>query len=96
MQELLEKVKLDLRLKNSAIDSDITDTINACLQDLRVTAGVPDPDLEDPLIIKAVKLYCRANYKTDQIEVYQNLYNTLKASLSVAGEYGGRADDKVE
>lgn len=93
MQELINKVKLDLRLKNEALDSDINDQINACLQDLKVTAGVDSPSLSDPLIIRAVKLYCKANYKTDQIETYNALYEKLKASLQTAAEYGGATHD---
>ena len=88
MQELLEKVKLDLKIKHTSLDDDVKDQISACLQDLQATAGIKTSDTTDPLIIQAVKLYCRAWYKTEQMEIYQNRYDTLKASLQMATGYG--------
>ena len=83
---MLEKIKLALRIKNNATDDDIQDTIDAALFDLRVS-GVVKLDEDDPLIIQAVKLYCKANYGLDNkdYEKYQKMkvgmeYNNLDFS----------------
>ena len=85
---MLEKIKLALRIKNNATDDDIQDTIDAALFDLRVS-GVVNLDESDPLIIQAVKLYCKANYGLDNkdYEKYQKAYNSLKESLALCGDY---------
>lgn len=93
MQELLKKVKMDLRIKHDALDEDIQDQIKACLLDLQVTAGIDVTNEEDPLLIKAIKLYCRANYKVEQSRVYQSRYDALKACLQMASGYGRAKDE---
>lgn len=57
--------------------------------DLRI-AGVDNAAETDPLIIAAVKFYCRAffNYQGDA-ERYDNAYTKLKQALSLAGDYRG-------
>ena len=73
---MLEKIKLALRIKNNATDDDIQDTIDAALFDLRVS-GVVNLDESDPLIIQAVKLYCKANYGLDNkyLFIYSDFTN---------------------
>ena len=56
---LLDDVKTNLRISTSALNSDIQGDIDAALLDLH-NAGVMAIGSDDPLIIKAVKLYCRA------------------------------------
>ena len=86
---ILEQVKLDLGIKHSKKDSDIQAAIAACFADLRI-AGVDNTAETDPLIIAAVKFYCRAffNYQGDA-ERYDNAYTKLKQALSLAGDYRG-------
>lgn len=83
----LEKVKTNLRIKHSLLDEDLVDTISACLSDLD-TCGVY-ADQYDPLVLNAVKLYCRATYTDDtgKAEAYMNRYDALKACLMMAGRY---------
>jgi hypothetical protein len=91
---MLNKVKIYLRISHSALDGDLTDTINACLQDLKIY-GVRTAD-EDPLILNAVKLYCKAEYTDDPVKAaaYRQRYDALKACLGVAGEYKEAAADE--
>ena len=44
---------------------------------------------EDPLIIQAIKTYCKANFGLDNkdSEKYQKSYDLLKQSLSLCGDY---------
>lgn len=87
----VERIKVDLRISHNALDGDISDMIDACLRDLRVTAGVEDPDESDPLILSAIKLFVRASYTDDTKKAadYQTRYDAMKASLTMATGYGG-------
>lgn len=90
-QSLLTKVKMSLRISHTALDADLNDTINACLADLKV-CGVKAAET-DPLIINAVKLYCRKEYTDDtgKAAEYQKRYDALKSCLMMASEYSGEA-----
>lgn len=92
-QGLLLKIKNSLRIKHTALDDDVTDSIAACLADLHV-CGVQEPTAEDPqeldpLILNAIKLYCKAEYTDDTAKAaaYLERYNGLKACLMMAGGY---------
>ncbi len=84
---MLAAVKGNLRISNSALDVDLQDDIDAALMDLK-RVGIDTSDQSQPLIIKAVKLYCRwqQNYK-DKGEKYGEAYKGLRDSLSLAGDY---------
>jgi hypothetical protein len=84
---LLDDVKLALRMKNIAFDTEITPIIDACKIDLKL-AGVNIIVETDPLIQRAVVLYAKANFGSNpDSEKYQKSYDLLKCSLAVAGDY---------
>lgn len=85
---MLNKIKIDLRISHSLLDVDIQDNIDSCIDDLkRVGINLKDKE-KRPLIIKAVKLYCRWQYNFEnQAERYKNTYENLRNSLSLNGEY---------
>lgn len=85
---MLDKIKLALRIKNNAFDLDILDLVESSKIDLQM-AGVKRIDEEDPIILQAIKLYCKANFGLDNkdSEKYQKSYDMLKQSLSLCGEY---------
>lgn len=87
-QGILLKIKNSLRIKHTALDEDVKDTIEACLADLSV-CGVLDPNPVDPLILNAVKLYCKAAYtdNTEKAAAYQARYDALKSCLMMASGY---------
>ena len=92
-QGLLLKIKTSLRISHTALDADLTDTIKAALTDLHV-CGVQeppaaDPQELDPLILNAVKLYCKAEYTDDQAKAaaYMERYEKLKGSLMLTEGY---------
>ena len=93
--ETLRKVKADLRITHTALDEDLQDQIDACMADLDVTAGVSYHDETDPLILSAIKLWCRAHYTDDtgKADAYMARYNAMKGSLEMAAGYGGNGDD---
>lgn len=85
---MLEKVKLALRVKNSKLDDEINDLIEACKVDLSIS-GVRKSEETDPIINRAIILYCKANFGLDNkdSEKYQKSYDLLKQSLSLCGDY---------
>ena len=92
---MLDKVKTALRLKTNAFDVEIEGLIAAAELDLGL-AGViipekPDPPTEreeDPLITRAVILYCKGHFGyIDNAERFIKAYDHLKLSLSLAGDY---------
>lgn len=86
---LLLKIKEALRIKHTALDGDIGDTIDAGLQDLKVH-GIVHAGPDDQLILNAVKLYCRAEYTDEPVkaDAYRQRYKELRDCLKVAEGYG--------
>lgn len=91
--ELLEKVKKSLRLSHNKLDDDLLDEIEACLADLEV-CGVVYAAPTDPLIVNAVKLFCRAANADDTAKSaeWMRRYEALKSCLMMADGYGREAD----
>lgn len=83
----LEQVKTALRISGDTFDGEITGVIDACKQDLKI-AGVVNLDESDPLILRAVILYAKANFGyVPESEKFQRSYDLLKRSLCLAGDY---------
>lgn len=85
---MLEKVKLALRIKNNKLDFEINDLIESCKVDLSIS-GVRKIEEIDPIINRAIILYCKANFGLDNkdSDKYQKSYDLLKQSLSLCGDY---------
>lgn len=85
---MLESIKMALRIKSSAFNDEINDLIEEAKLDLK-TSGVIVIDDTDPLIKKAIKTYCKANFGLDNkdSEKYQNAYESIKNKLALCGDY---------
>lgn len=87
---MLEKVKLALRIDDDSLDEEIQDAIDAAIADLRLS-GVLENKLEetDPLIIRAVKTFCKYEFSTDdkESERYKNAYEMIKIHLTLSTDY---------
>lgn len=85
---ILEKLKLALRIKTNKFDEEITDLIYSAKIDLQIS-GVAKIDYEDALIVQAIKTYCKANFGLDNkdSEKYQKAYESLKNHLALCGDY---------
>lgn len=84
---MLDLIKQDLRIKHARLDTDVQTNIDACKTDLGL-AGVCVIDDEDPLVQKAVMLYCRWQFNFENAaERYQKAYEALKIALALAGDY---------
>lgn len=91
MDELLNSVKLALRITTDAFNGEITALINAALADLGIAGvdldAVGESYLTNPLIINAVITYAKINFGQVETDVYNRLkasYDEQKAQLSMA------------
>lgn len=87
--ETLNKVKAFIRISHDKLNEDIQGSIESCLSDLKMH-GVVYKDDTDPLILNAIKLYCKALYTDDTAKAaeYQSRYTALRDSLKAAKGYG--------
>lgn len=84
---MLDKVKLALRISTYAFDEEVKDLINAAEADLEI-AGITNIDESDPLIIRAVITYCKANFgESDQYDRLKVAYDEQKAQLATRTGY---------
>lgn len=87
---MLESVKKALRISGTIFDTEIQELIDAAMSDLKLS-GISCQNVRDPLIRRAVTIYCKANFGLDNedSEKYQKSYDMLKNHLSLAGDYNG-------
>lgn len=86
---LTEKMRTALRIssRSEKITEEIEDCIAACKADM-ANDGVKNLDEEDALIVRAVTLYCKAEFGyNDNSEKFRKSYDTLKGRLSMSKEY---------
>lgn len=86
---LTEKMRAALRISSTSekITEEINDCIAACKKDLQ-DVGVKRLDETDALIIRAITLYCKAEFGfNESAEKFKNSYESLKVHLSMSSEY---------
>ena len=80
-------------MKTDAFDTEITDLIDAAQADLKI-AGISIIDEQDPLLIRAVITYCRANFgQPDDYDRLKASYDEQKAQLQTATGYTDWGND---
>lgn len=87
---MLNKVKLALRIDDNSLDDEIKDTIEAAKADLRLSGVLESKVVEtDPLMIRAIKTFCKAEFSTDDKEVirYRESYEMLKTHMVLSSDY---------
>ena len=91
---LIDDIKLSLRVKSNTFDNEITDLINACLTDLKLS-GIKNIKDTDFLIRRAVSIYVKANFglNNPDIEKLNRAYNNMKNFLTLVNEYTGEIND---
>ncbi len=88
---MLDEVKLVLRINAYAFDVEVQDLIDAARADL-VLSGVTQEKAnsdDDPLIKRAIKTYCKANFgwNNPDAEKLHDSYEALKTHLSSSKDY---------
>lgn len=92
MDTLISDIKGVLRTttNNEMITNEISDLVKTALRDLE-TCGVKNLKVTDPLIKRAVTVYCKANFGYDNAdsEKLMDSYEKLKYKLVLSGDYNG-------
>lgn len=85
---LIDDVKKVIGISTTAKDTDVADLILSAKLDLSIS-GVGIIDETDPLIKRAITLYCQSNLVQDNAiaERFANSYRMLKIHLSLSGDY---------
>lgn len=87
MDNVINSIKLALRITTDAFNSELTDLLNAALLDLGI-AGVTNDDINDPLILRAVITYCKIHFgQPDDYDRLKRSYDEQKAQLATATGY---------
>ena len=81
---MLESVKLALRVSTSAFDAELNDMIDAAKADLRL-CGVLKVEETDPLIKRAVILYCKSNFGSKKRKIPAELRHAKKLLVDGGG-----------
>lgn len=82
MDELLDAVKLALRITTDAFDDELTSLIESAMLDLGV-AGVVLPDKMTAIVRTAIVTYCKMHFgEPDEYERLKASYDEQKAQLS--------------
>lgn len=92
---LLAKAKEVLRLSSNVTDTEVTDLIKSAIFDLRRVGVIVPQEVEptstgdvDPLLERAILLYCKANYGYNKdSERFNKAYEHLQMALSLAQDY---------
>ncbi|QEK12584.1 DNA-packaging protein [Crassaminicella thermophila] len=87
---MLEKIKNSLRIDDDSFDMEIQDLINAAKADLKLSGVVESKIVElDPLIIRAIKTFCKAEFSSDDKEAdrYKESYESIKCHLLLSTDY---------
>lgn len=94
---LIDDAKLALRITSSAYDDEVDMLIDAAKADL-LLSGVASAALEadepDPLVKRAIILYCKAEFGLDNpdAERYMASFRSLETHLALSTEYAETED----
>ena len=84
---MLDKVKIALRIKTNAFDTELTDLINAAKTDLGI-AGVIVPAEVDAIVTSAIITFCKMSFGLpEDYDRLKKSYDEQKAQLSNATNY---------
>lgn len=90
---MLEDIKRTLRISNTAMDVEVFDLIEAAKSDMKILNinidKVTDAGETDPLIKRAITLYCKGHFGYDNpdAEKFINSYEKLRDHLSLSTDY---------
>lgn len=87
---MLEDVRDALRVSGTSLDTEIQDLIEAAKADLQLSGAHPSKIIDtDPLIKRAVVVYCKAHFGWDNPEAdrFAQSYTMLKQHLALSAEY---------
>ena len=85
---LIDDIKKSLRVTSASFNTEITDLIAAGKLDLGLS-GVDSLVETDPLIKRALTIYCKAHFGYDNADADRlaRAYDLLKSHLSISTDY---------
>ena len=86
----IDDLKLHLRITTNALDVEVQDLMDAAELDLALSGVDPVKIVDtDPLIRRAITVYCKAHFGYDNPDHERLLkaYEMLKMHLTLAGDY---------
>lgn len=84
MDEILNAVKMALRVTTDAFDPELQDLIDAAVLDLKI-AGVTNDDTTNALVRRAIVTYCRLHFgEPEDFDRLKKSYDEQKAQMSMA------------
>lgn len=88
---LLNKVITVLRIQGiDFLEEEAKDLIEACKKDMKIS-GINENKIkeDDPLIIRAITVYCKAHFGWDnqESEKYQDVYDGMIIKMASSQEY---------
>ena len=92
---MLEKIKLSLRVDSDDLDEEIQDTIDSAKLDLKLSGIDEDKIIDmDPLILRAIKVFCKAEFSSDNTESnrFRKCYEMLRDHLALSTEYSSKEE----
>lgn len=96
---LLDDMKQALRINNTEMDIEVLDLIETAkseMSNINININkVTDTGEMDPLIKRAITLYCKANfgYDNSDAERFAECYKMLKIHLALSADYQVVIDD---
>ena len=87
---LIDDVKQSLRLSTTAYDTEVSDLIDECKADLKLSGVLEAAIVDtDPMIKRAIKTYTKANFGFDNPDAEKLLesYKMLKIHLCLSTDY---------
>jgi len=90
MINILESVRMALRITTNAFDLELIRLINSAVTDLGI-AGVRISDPDDwPIVITAICTYCKMNFgDPENYDRLKKSYDEQKAQLSTSSVFNG-------
>lgn len=86
---MLQAVKLALRVVTDAYDDEIDALIESAVADIGITGTDTESLKSDPLVMQAVKTYCRMNFGSpSDYDRLKRSYDEQKAQLQTCSGYG--------
>lgn len=86
---MLQAVKLALRVVTDAYDDEIEALIESAVADIGITGTDTESLKSDPLVMQAVKTYCRMNFGSpSDYDRLKRSYDEQKAQLQTCSGYG--------
>lgn len=91
--KLLSKVKLALRIKTDAFDSELNELIMAAATDLGIAGVIVKSENPEPILSRAIITYCKMSFGLpDDYDRLKRSYDEQKAQLSNATGYTNWGD----